>query len=98
MPAKGRASAGRALAIATAAVLLTASAASAEHRASGRAGVRHLPHAFERTYGYVPRQVPGQAPRYGSHTGVFSSDAQGRQSYPNPDRDFSIENLSSHAY
>jgi hypothetical protein len=94
MPAKGRASAGRALAMAIAAVLLTASAARAEHRASGRAGVRHLPHA----YGNVPRQVPGQAPRYGSHTDVFSSDAQGRQSYPNPDRDFSIENLSSHAY
>jgi hypothetical protein len=28
---------------------------------------------------------------------LYQSDSLGHQSYPNPDRDFSIENLSSHA-
>ena len=28
---------------------------------------------------------------------VYQSDSLGHQSYPNPDRDFGIENLSSHA-
>ncbi len=28
---------------------------------------------------------------------IYQSDSLGHQSYPNPDRDFSIENLSSHA-
>ena len=27
---------------------------------------------------------------------IYHSDSLGHQSYPNPDRDFSIENLSSH--
>ena len=31
------------------------------------------------------------------HSNVYQSDSLGHQSYPNPDRDFSIENLSSHA-
>ncbi len=65
---------------------------SAQHRANSHANVRHLPDAFERTYGYVPRQVP----QYGPARDVYSSDSLGRQSFPNPDRDFSIENLRSH--
>ena len=28
---------------------------------------------------------------------IYQSDSLGYQSYPNPNRDFSIENLSSHA-
>ena len=28
---------------------------------------------------------------------IYQSDALGHQSYPNPNRDFSIENLRSHA-
>jgi hypothetical protein len=28
---------------------------------------------------------------------IYYSDSLGHQSYPNPDRDFSIENLRSHA-
>jgi hypothetical protein len=28
---------------------------------------------------------------------LYQSDSLGHQSYPNPDREFSIENLSSHA-
>jgi len=28
---------------------------------------------------------------------IYESDSLGHQSFPNPDRDFSIENLSSHA-
>jgi hypothetical protein len=31
------------------------------------------------------------------HSNVYQSESLGHQSYPNPDRDFSIENLSSHA-
>jgi hypothetical protein len=85
-----------AAAIAIAAFFLMANAASAEHRAGGRAGLRHLPHAFEHAYGYVPRQPPGQGTRYDSRADAFSSDSLGRQSFPNPDRDFSIENLRSH--
>ena len=79
-----------AAAIVIGAVFLMANAASAEHRASGRASARHLPRAFERSY--VPRQVP----RYDFRADVYSSDSQGHQSFPNPDRDFSLENLSSH--
>jgi hypothetical protein len=74
------------------AVYLMANAASAEHRASGRAGVRHLPRTFERAYGYVPRQVL----RYDSRADVYASDSLGHQFFANPDRDFSIENLKSH--
>ncbi len=31
------------------------------------------------------------------HSNVYQSESLGHQSYPNPDRDFSIESLSSHA-
>ena len=31
------------------------------------------------------------------HSNVYQSESLGHQSYSNPDRDFSIENLSSHA-
>jgi hypothetical protein len=31
------------------------------------------------------------------HSNVYQSESLGHQSYPNPDRDFSIEILSSHA-
>jgi hypothetical protein len=31
------------------------------------------------------------------HSNVYQSESLGHQSYPNPDRDFGIENLSSHA-
>jgi hypothetical protein len=66
--------------------------ARAQHRANNHTNVRHLPAAFGRTYGYVP----GKVPRYGLASDVYSSDSLGRQSFPNPDRDFSIENLRSH--
>lgn len=79
-------------AIATSAILLIASGASAQHGAAGHASVTHPPRALERTYGYFPRQTP----RYNAHDNVYSSESQGPQSFPNPDRDFSIENLRSH--
>jgi hypothetical protein len=88
MSANGKAAA----AVAVAVFFVMANAASAEHRA----GLRRLPRAFERAYGYVPRQPPAQAPQYNSRADAFSSDSLGRQSFPNPDRDFSIENLRSH--
>ena len=31
------------------------------------------------------------------HGNVYESESLGHQSFPNPDRDYSIENLSSHA-
>jgi hypothetical protein len=43
--------------------------------------------------GYVSRRVP----QYDSTRDTNSSYSLGRQSFPNPDRDFSIENLRSHA-
>jgi hypothetical protein len=81
-----------AAAVALGAFFLTASEASAQH-ANGYNNVRHVRHAAERKYGLVSRQVR----RYDPRTDVYSSESLGRQSFPNPDRDFSIENLSSHA-
>ena len=62
-------------------------AESAQHRAKGN-NVRHLPRASERT----SRQVP----QYNPAKDVYYSDSLGHQSFPNPDRDFSIENLRTH--
>jgi hypothetical protein len=81
-----------AAAVALASLFLTATEASARH-GNGYNNVRHVRHAVERTYGFVSRQVP----RYDPRTDVYSSESLGHQSFPNPDRDFSIENLSSHA-
>jgi hypothetical protein len=81
-----------AAAVALGALFLTASEASARH-ANGYNNVRHVRHAVERTHRFVSRNVP----RYDPKTDVYSSESLGRQSFPNPDRDFSIENLSSHA-
>jgi hypothetical protein len=78
-----------AAAVALGALFLTASEASARH-ANGHNNVRHVRHAVEQTNGFVSRQ-------YDPRTDVYSSESLGRQSFPNPDRDFSIENLSSHA-
>jgi hypothetical protein len=70
----------------------TSSQATARH-ANGHNNVRHVRHAVERAHGFVP----GQVRRYDPRTDVYSSESLGHQSFPNPDRDFSIENLSSHA-
>jgi hypothetical protein len=78
-----------AAAVALGALLLTASEASARHANS----YNNVRHAVEPTYGFVSRQVR----RYDPKTDVYSSESLGHQSFPNPDRDFSIENLSSHA-
>jgi hypothetical protein len=80
-----------AAAVAVWALFLTASKASARY-ADGYNNVRRMRHAVELTYGFVSRQVR----RYDPRTDVYSSESLGRQSFPNPDRDFSIENLSSH--
>jgi hypothetical protein len=81
-----------AAAVALGALFLTASEASARH-ANGYNNVRDARHAVEPRYGFVPRQIR----RHDPETDVYSSESLGRQSFPNPDRDFSIENLSSHA-
>ncbi len=81
-----------AAAIAVGALLLMANEASAQYRADSRIHVPHLPRAFERAYGFVPRQVPQFSP--GSDP--FYSNSLGRQPFPNPDRDYSIQNLRSH--
>lgn len=73
------------------AILLMANEVSAQHRTTGRSR-QHVPQAFERRYGYVPRE----ATPYHSATDIYGSDSDGHQLYPNPDRDFSIENLRSH--
>jgi hypothetical protein len=74
------------------ALFLTASEASPRH-ANGYNNVRHVRPRVERTHGFVSPKVW----RYDPRTDVYSSESLGRQSFPNPDRDFSIENLSSHA-
>jgi len=81
-----------AAAIAIGALFFMANEASAQHRINSHADLHHLPRAFEWTYGYVPRQVL----QFGRAGDVYSSSSLGRQSMPNPDRDFSIENLRSH--
>jgi hypothetical protein len=98
MSAKNKATA----AIAIGAIFLTLNTASAQHRTSGRASARHPPRVFENVPRQLPRQVPRQVPREvpqsNSRADVYSSDSLGHQSFPNPDRDFSIQNLQSHAY
>ena len=80
-----------AAAVALGALFLTASGASARH-AYGYNNIRHVRHAAEQRYGFVSRQIR----RHDPETDVYSSESLGRQSFPNPDRDFSIENLRSH--
>jgi len=41
---------------------------------------------------YIPNDTRGSA----ASVDVYSSESQGHQSFRNPDRDFSIENLRSH--
>ena len=60
---------------------------------NGHTKVQRLPRTLESSYGYAP----GRAPQYDSTGDTYSSYSQGHQSFPNPDRDFSIENLRSHA-
>jgi len=83
-----------AAAVALGALVLTANHANAQYRADGHSNVRHLPRAHERTYGYVPREVRQHRP---ARNDIYYSDSLGRQPFANPDRDFSIENLQSHA-
>jgi hypothetical protein len=94
MSAKNKATA----AIAIGAIFLALNTASAQHRTSGRAGARHPPRVLENVPRQVPRQVPREMPQSNSRADVYSSDSLGHQSFPNPDRDFSIQNLQSHAY
>jgi hypothetical protein len=81
-----------AAAVAIGAIFLVAKEASAQLRANSHTNVRHLPRSLERTYEHFPSQVP----RFGDRRDVYSSDSLGHQSFRNPDRDFSIQNLSSH--
>lgn len=69
--------------------VVTNGAASAQYRAKGQP---HLPRPSKGTHGPVPRQVP----RYDPSKDVYYSESLGHQSFSNPDRDFSIENLRSH--
>jgi len=82
-----------AAAVAVGALLLMANEASAQHRAAvSHNSMRHVPHVFGRAYGFVPRPAPPSGPG----GGAYFSNSQGHQPYPNPDRDYSIQNLSSH--
>jgi hypothetical protein len=75
--------------IALGALALMANGANAQHRTSN-AHVRLLPHIFAKTYAYAPRQEW----RRQSLNNVYESFSQGRQSYPNPDRQFGGPNSS----
>jgi hypothetical protein len=53
-------------------------------RTAVRAHTRHVPQGYAPTY--APRQAPQNQPSRSS-SDIYQSDAQGHQSYPNPDRD-----------
>jgi len=59
-------------------------AGEAGARTAVRAHARHVPQRFAPTY--APRQAPQNQPSR-SYGDIYQSDAQGHQSYPNPDRD-----------
>ena len=67
------------------ALIPLASEAAPQHRASAHSQTRHLPQALTHSYGYAPNQAPQTSRSSGD---VYQSDAQGHQSYSNPDRDF----------
>jgi hypothetical protein len=69
--------------------VVTNGPASGQHRGHN---LPNLPRASKRMHGPVPRQVP----LYDPTKDVYYSESLGHQSFPNPDRDFSIENLRSH--
>jgi hypothetical protein len=60
-------------------LLLAPLAGEAGARTAVRANTRHVPQRVAPTY--APRQAPQ------NHGDIYQSDAQGHQSYPNPDRD-----------
>jgi hypothetical protein len=76
---------GKSVAIAVGALVL-ALAGAAGARTAVRAHTRHVPHGFAPTYSYAPRQAPQNLPSQ-SFGDIYQSNAQGHQSYPNPDRD-----------
>jgi hypothetical protein len=68
--------------IAFGALALMVNGANAQHRTNGHSQVRHVSRTFGQAYGYVP----GAASVYQSPGGIYESNSQGSQSYPNPDR------------
>jgi hypothetical protein len=60
--------------------------AASETDAQVRTGARHSPH--RPADGYVQRQAP-------SSTEPYESYSQGRQSYPNPDREYYVQHWGS---
>jgi hypothetical protein len=65
-------------------LLLAPLAGEAGARTAVRANTRHVPQRVAPTY--APRQAPQNQPSR-SFGDIYQSDAQGHQSYPNPDRD-----------
>ena len=59
------------------AILLMANEVSAQHRTTGRSR-QHVPRAFERRYGYVPRE----ATPYHSATDIYGSDSDRTSTLP----------------
>jgi len=57
----------------------------------GKTYNRHLPRTFRQTYG----SVAPQAPQYLRFRDIYQSDSLGRQSFPNPDRDFDGPNTNN---
>jgi hypothetical protein len=76
--------------IALGAVALMADGADAaqvsQHR-HAQIKAEKMPHASANSYGYVQRQAAPAKP-YNRLEHPYESDANGRQSYPNPDRVF----------
>jgi len=74
--------------IAVSATVLVANAASAQHRAAGKAHTQPMPHVFGQTYGYAQSPAPPDQQRRTDRP--YESDAGDHHWYVNPDRLFPV--------
>ena len=58
---------------------------------NGKTHSRALPRILRQTYGFAARQTP----QYLRFRDIYQSDSLGRQSFPNPDRDFDGPNTNN---
>ena len=58
---------------------------------NGKTYRRALPRILRQTYGFVAHQTP----QYLRFRDIYQSDSLGRQSFPNPDRDFDGPNTNN---
>jgi hypothetical protein len=69
------------MSVALAATVVAAAAPAFAQGHKHATHLRHAVHEFGQSYGYVPYETPASR-------GLYESYSTGRQSFPNPDRDF----------